>query len=111
MEERRRNEDTRIEVLTERVENWMQSTTEYRLSLCAKLDKINDRLDKLPCEARIEASKGIKFQLNLFWWAIGLLIPMVLGLSVAWGSMQKQLEINTGRWDRYLQEKINGEQR
>jgi len=79
VEERRRNEDTRIEVLTERVENWMKTTTEYRLSLCNKLDKITDRLDKLPCPQRIEQTKGIHTQLKALWILVSATLLGIIG--------------------------------
>lgn len=77
----RRQDDVRIEVLTERVENWMKTTTEYRLSLCQKLDKINDRLDKLPCPQRIEQTKNVHMQLNALWVIVSAIF---LGIISEW---------------------------
>lgn len=65
--EDRRSSDVQIEVLTERVENWMKTTTDYRLSLCQKLDRLQDRLDKLPCDVRCEETKSIKLQIKALW--------------------------------------------
>ena len=63
----RRSTDVQIEVLTERVENWMATTTEYRKSLCAKLDHINERMNNLPCKERIENTKSVHMQLKALW--------------------------------------------
>jgi hypothetical protein len=118
VEERRRNEDTRIDVLTERVENWMTSTTEYRKSLCSKIDaiqqnqhrisdEINSKIVSLPC------SKGhdvhVDRQLNAIWWIVSVCLLGVVSVGVAWGSLNNQVDINTQRWNRVLQEQSNGE--
>ena len=81
MDERRRNEDTRIDVLTERVENWMETTTEYRKSLCSKLDKLNDRLNDLPCPSRVEQTKNIHTQLKALWILVS---AGLLGIIAEW---------------------------
>jgi hypothetical protein len=101
-EERRRSDDVRIVLLTERVENWMATTTEYRKSLCAKLDIITERVNKLPCEARMEAAKGVRMQLNALWWIVALLITSSFGLAVAWGAVNKQVDINTQHWEKVI---------
>lgn len=80
MEERRSGE-VQVEVLTERVENWMKTTTEYRLSLCRKLDKINDRLDELPCPQRIEQTKNVHMQLRALWVIVSAIF---LGIISEW---------------------------
>jgi hypothetical protein len=110
VEERRRNDDTRIEVLTERVSHWMESTTEYRKSLCAKndhiiaeIEAIKKTLAELPCPQRMEQTKGIKFQLNALWWIVALLITSSFGLAVAWGSLTTTVERNTAKWDAHDQ--------
>lgn len=79
MEERRRDTDVQIEVLTERVENWMNTTTEYRLSLCSKLDKIQQQLHDLPCPARIEQTNGIKTQLKALWVLVSATLVGIIG--------------------------------
>lgn len=103
MEERRRNEDTRIDVLTERVENWMESTTEYRKSLCAKLDVINSRLNELPCKAageeRMSIRRDIGWLQKIVFTILAFGIPSLLGLAVAWGSLNTTVMRNTAKWD------------
>jgi len=85
-----------LEVLTERVSNWMTTTTEYRKSLCSKLDSMNIRLDKLPCEARIEASKSIRSDLGwlqkIMYGVLGVGIPALLSLAVIWGAVRNDVE-------------------
>ncbi len=105
MEERRRD-DSRIEVLTERVENWMASTTEYRQSLCSKIDALNTKLDGLPC------SKGhdlhVDRQLGAIWWIVSVCMVGVISVAMAWGAIGNQVTTNTERWNRYLGERANG---
>ena len=69
-QERRRNGDIQLEILTERVNNWMETTTEYRKSLCSKLDAIKNEVNKLPCSARIEHTKGIDQHIKALWVAV-----------------------------------------
>ena len=78
MDERRRNDDTRIDVLTERVENWMTTTTEYRKSLCSKLDEIKSEMDKLPCATRIEHTKGIDNHIKALWVAVSAIFLAIV---------------------------------
>ena len=45
-------QELRISVVSHqsKVDEWMTTTTEYRKTLCEKIDKINDVLIKLPCK-------------------------------------------------------------
>jgi hypothetical protein len=86
VEERRRNDDTRIDVLTERVENWMETTTSYRRDLCAKNDKIiseiasiKQSIATLPCPQRIEQTKGIHTQLKALWILVSATLLGIIG--------------------------------
>lgn len=74
-------DDERIARLEERVNNWMETTTDYRKSLCFKLDKIQDKLDTLPCPSRIEHTNNINFQLKALWTVTG---GMVLAILSEW---------------------------
>lgn len=97
-EDRRRNGDIEIEILTERVNNWMDSTTEYRKSLCAKLDSINSRLNDLPCKASAEERKSMKS--DIAWLqrgAVGIISVLFL-MGVAWGTIANTVEANTKKW-------------
>lgn len=73
--------DERIARLEERVDNWMSTTTDYRKSLCSKLDRIQEKIDLLPCPQRIEQSKNIYFQLKALWAVTG---GMVLAILSEW---------------------------
>jgi hypothetical protein len=79
--EERRKDDSRIEVLTERVENWMETTTDYRIALCKKLDRLNEKVNGLQCIARIEETKGIKVQLKALWVLVS---AGLLGIIAEW---------------------------
>ena len=60
------------------VENWMTSTTEYRVSLCEKIGKIQDKLETLPCAARAEMYKGFGVTMKLVWSAIGVTFGILI---------------------------------
>lgn len=76
--ELRRMDDERVARLEERVANWMETTTDYRKQLCGKLDRIQDKLDSLPCPQRIEQTKGIGLQLKALWAITGGMILAIL---------------------------------
>jgi hypothetical protein len=80
VEERRKN-DSRIEVLSERVENWMSTTTEYRKALCAKMDILTDKMNNLPCRERIEHTRSIRLQLKALWVLVS---AGLLGIISEW---------------------------
>ena len=105
--EERRKEDRSILVLSERLNTFMETTTEYRKSLCAKLDTLRDDIIKLPC------SKGhdmhVDRQLGAIWWLVSLSLVGVVSVGIAWGAASNQLKVNTDRWDMYLQEQAHGE--
>lgn len=71
-------ERTTIEVLEERVANWMTSTTDYRKDLCQKIAYITKKLDDLPCKERGEMYKGIKTTQRLLWGAVGIVFGILL---------------------------------
>ena len=75
----RRQDDVRIGVLTERVENWMATTTEYRKSLCSKLDAIQKQINELPCPQRIEQTRGIHTQLKALWILVSAVLLGIIG--------------------------------
>jgi len=88
MEEYQRQDDVLIKVLEERVNLWMESTTEYRKSLCAKLDVViekinilNARIDKLPCDARKPAWESLSNQVKAIW---GFLGAICLAIIIEW---------------------------
>ena len=76
--EERRKDDVEIRVLKERVENWMETTTEYRKALCAKIDIVVEKVNNLPCRERFENTKGIKLQLKALWALTGGMLLAVL---------------------------------
>jgi hypothetical protein len=74
-------EDIEIKVLTERVNRWMETTTDYRISLCQRLDKIQDQLNNLPCDVRCEETKNIKQQILALWACTG---GMMIAIISEW---------------------------
>ena len=88
MEERRRNGDIQLEILSERFNNFADKydkdegkAEEWRGRFCTKLDKLNDRLNELPCPARIEQTKGIHTQLKALWILVS---ATLLGIISEW---------------------------
>jgi hypothetical protein len=65
------DDKAKIDVLEERVTNWMESTTEYRRDLCRKIDIITNSISKLPCAER-------KLSTKLLWGAIGITFGIVV---------------------------------
>ena len=107
--ERRRNGDVQLEILTERVNGFIdrydkdeKKAEEWRGKFCSKLDDFREDIAKLPC------SKGhdihVDRQLGAIWWLVSVCLISVVTVGVAWGAMSKQLEVNTDRWSAYLQE-------
>jgi hypothetical protein len=72
------SEEDRIAVarLDEKVTQWMESTTEYRRSLCGKIDNLYKKFDNLPCRERNLGSK-------LLWGAVGV-IATLLFVHLGW---------------------------
>ena len=99
-EERRRDYDVKIDVLTERVENWMDSTDEYRRSLCAKLDIIQAKLNDLPCRVSAEERKNTKY--DVMWLQRGAvaIISVLFIMGAGWGTLCSTVMTNTKKWER-----------
>ena len=73
---------------TATVKEWMNGTTQYRLDLCRKQDKLltnqdqlTEKFNALPCSARSEVTKGMKAELN---WVRALLGVVLLALAGLW---------------------------
>ena len=58
---------------TGEVRQWMSTTTEYRQSLCKKVDTINDYLSKLPCSERKGWYQSMSRQMVFMWGALSTL--------------------------------------
>lgn len=75
---------TTLQVLEERVSSWMESTTEYRKSLCLKLDDLKQRMNDLPCKERRVFYDSIAKQMAFLWVVVSaiMLALMASGMSV-----------------------------
>jgi hypothetical protein len=69
---------TSIEVLAERVENWMSTTTDYRKELCRKIDIITTQVNGLPCKERGVMYKNNKVTFALLWGAVGITFGLLV---------------------------------
>jgi len=70
---------TEFEVLKTKVTSWMDTTTEYRKSLCCKLDKLTEKLEKLPCKERREMYRSYDRALMYLKIAIAFAIALIVG--------------------------------
>lgn len=77
---------TRMAVLTERVEGWMSTTTDYRKALCTKVDSIIDKVSALPCKERKAFYDNASIQLKLLW---SILVLMLGAIIVEWLKIHK----------------------
>jgi hypothetical protein len=87
-ERNRRTYDAEVAVLKAKLESFMETTTEYRKALCAKLDVvlskidvINEKLAKLPCEEGEKTYKDLRFQLYSF---IGVFSAILITVFIKW---------------------------
>ena len=64
--------------LQTQVEGWMATTTEYRVNLCNKIDKIMGRLESLPCRERAEIYKNIGITMKLLWAGLGITFGLIV---------------------------------
>jgi len=91
MPEERRN-DAELKVIAERLDNLVHRhecaetlSAEWRLRYDLKVDKIVDKLNNLPCDVRIEGTKGIKQNIRALWLVTG---GMVLAIISEWVKMK-----------------------
>ena len=67
------------------------NSLEWRRRFCEKLDLIFKVLDALPCEGRIEQTKGMRNDIGwlqkITYTALCLIIPALVSLGIAWGSI------------------------
>ena len=73
----------KLAVFIAKVSEWMETTTEYRRSLCKKMDDMNNKINGLPCAERAEASKSSKFFSGLMWTCIGGLAILIF-IHLGW---------------------------
>jgi hypothetical protein len=72
----------KIAVLEERVTNWMESTTQYRKDLCAKIDHIATKMDNLPCDKRIGWWQSMNKQMNFIWGILFVVVTALITMGV-----------------------------
>lgn len=117
MEERRRESDRQLDILTERVSNLIVSTEkseetslEWRGRFCKKLDVMLDKIDNLPCDARCEETKAIHTDIGwiqkIIWTILVLGIPAIITLSGVAASDHNLLMRNTSKWETLESERV-----
>ena len=86
----RREDDHRIAVLEERVKNWMDTTVDYRHTLCSKIDliqslfdtvnkKLDNLISELPCKERKAWYTSMEAQVRALWV---LMVTVIIGLLI-----------------------------
>jgi hypothetical protein len=65
---------TDVAVLKSEVKNWMDTTIEYRKSLCHKIDIITDKLNSLGCAVHSEKMNNFGMQLIGLWSCAALVL-------------------------------------
>ena len=61
------------------VTQWMETTNEYRRSLCDKIEEVRDRLSQLPCRERFEMSRNIDKHISALWIFITGIVMAIVG--------------------------------
>jgi len=72
------NLKTDLAVFISKVNEWMSSTTEYRKSLCDKVDAINNNIAHLPCAERKQFYANMTTQLRTIWGIIVLMLGVIV---------------------------------
>lgn len=67
-----------VAVLKSEVKNWMDTTTEYRKSLCAKIDAIQTVLTNLNCRVHTEKMNNMNNQIRALWAVSGGIVMAIL---------------------------------
>ncbi len=71
-------EGNKLAVLEERVKNWMETTTEYRKTLCSKIDIITEKLSELPCKERKSWYQNMDRQVKFMWGAFAITVLVLV---------------------------------
>lgn len=88
MSERREDEqELKIEIKEFIAENrqWKLSTDEYRKTLCGKIDDINIKIEdinkriyKLPCDSRLSIYESIDNKIKIIWGVLVLVLGAII---------------------------------
>lgn len=60
------------------LEQWQEQTTEYRKSLCIKVDNIKDKVSELPCKEAETKYSGLNRQVKFMWGAFAVTILVLV---------------------------------
>ena len=104
-----------LAVLEERVKQWMDTTVDYRRTLCSKLeemknenritqDKIFAWLESLPCKERKGWYNSMDKQVKTVWLALTLFAGLI-GINM-WFGMRERSEISNALHKQQQVEKI-----
>ena len=94
---------TAVAVIESNQKEYKEQSESFRSSVNDKLDKIWKKLESLPCKQGEEHSKYVDYQLKGLWAIVFTVFISVISVAVLWGGTNKQVQVNTDRWDRILQ--------
>jgi hypothetical protein len=63
-------------------DEWKKESKEWRIRFCEKIDKIIDKLDKLPCDERKGFYQSINRQVTFMWVILGSYILALVGIII-----------------------------
>jgi hypothetical protein len=92
-----------LAVLVERLDNLKADVKSGQDRAEHWREHFDAKLDARPCEQHNGYFQNINKQLSFIWWLVSISLIGFLSIAVAWGAIGKQVEVNTGRWERYFQ--------
>ena len=95
-------EEHKIDVITERLNNLIKNFSEekglaleWRNRFCKKIDIAIEKIETLPCGARIEITKALRSDVTWLQrigsWALALVVSSLFTLGVGWGAINTQV--------------------
>jgi hypothetical protein len=69
---------SRMDTFIAKVGEWMNSTTEYRKTLCQKVDIIKDNMALLPCKERKSWYGAMDKQVRILWGFVGAIVLAIV---------------------------------
>jgi hypothetical protein len=112
--ELRRMDDERIAILETRVdqilvnqEEYKKEANDWRGRFCKKLDFLISKMSSFPCESRLAESKAMNKEIGWLQKIVFTVSLLCISGLIAWGAISNQVEVNTQRWNRYLEQHPN----
>jgi len=72
--------DREVAEFIAKINQWMETTNEYRRNLCSKIDNINDKFADLPCKERGGWYQAINKQISMLWVFVTAIVLTMVGM-------------------------------